>query len=220
LPGKPTGAAVAGSPGSQTLEFDAPGDDLLCGQVDHYEIATDSQGPIDESNFDQVTPLADAPATAAPGAHESLAAPVGAQRFVGLRAVDERGNVGRTVSFDLDSSACLPNDADCDGVQDGSDNCGTIYNPDQIDSDTDGLGDACDNCPSAANPGQEDADNDGIGDLCDSTPTGNGNGGNGSNGANGSKGGTNLTVSPGRGKRCKKPKHGQHKRKHCKKKKR
>jgi hypothetical protein len=35
-------------------------------------------------------------------------------------------------------------DADGDQIEDGVDNCPTVYNPDQADSDGDGIGDACD----------------------------------------------------------------------------
>lgn len=42
---------------------------------------------------------------------------------------------------------CLAcSDCDEDGVEDVDDNCGGVYNPDQIDADEDGLGDACDDC--------------------------------------------------------------------------
>ena len=47
-PGKPIGASVSGT----TVNFTAPGDDLLCGTADHYEIVT-SNDPIDGDNFDQ-----------------------------------------------------------------------------------------------------------------------------------------------------------------------
>jgi hypothetical protein len=58
-------------------------------------------------------------------------------------------------------------DADLDGVQNVSDNCPDIYNPQQIDIDGDTIGDLCDNCPAISNPGQTDSDDDGIGDACD-----------------------------------------------------
>ena len=36
-----------------------------------------------------------------------------------------------------------------------------------VDSDGDGIDDATDNCPTVANPDQDDADGDGVGDACD-----------------------------------------------------
>ena len=83
----------------------------------------------------------------------------------------------------LTLAACdQPNDLDHDGVDDKSDNCLVVKNPDQRDSDGDGQGDACDflndsdgdgvaderdNCPNAKNPDQRDGDGDGQGDACD-----------------------------------------------------
>ena len=79
--------------------------------------------------------------------------------------------------------ACdLPGDLDHDGVDDKTDNCLVVKNPDQRDSDGDGRGDACDfindrdgdgvadqrdNCPTVKNPDQRDSDRDGRGDACD-----------------------------------------------------
>ena len=75
-----------------------------------------------------------------------------------------------------------PRDLDHDGVDDKTDNCLVVKNPDQRDSDDDGQGDACDfrndgdgdgvadeldNCPTVKNPDQLDSDGDGQGDACD-----------------------------------------------------
>jgi hypothetical protein len=38
-------------------------------------------------------------------------------------------------------------DSDGDGIYDQSDNCVSVYNPDQEDADGDGIGDVCDDCP-------------------------------------------------------------------------
>jgi Ca2+-binding RTX toxin-like protein len=95
LPGKPGAIAI----GDGSVSFDAPGDDLLCGTADHYEIVT-SEDPVDESNFDAATPLAGAPSPAAPGTPESVSTE-GAARYLAVRAVDEQGNVGRVASVDL-----------------------------------------------------------------------------------------------------------------------
>ena len=76
-------------------------------------------------------------------------------------------------------------DSDGDGIVNGSDNCPTVFNPDQKDTDGDHIGDACDsdddndgipdtrdNCPLVSNPNQADSDHDGIGDACDSNSGG------------------------------------------------
>lgn len=89
-----------------------------------------------------------------------------------------------------------PTDMDGDGIDDGSDNCPTIFNPirpldNGIQADADGnmIGDACDggavdtgdidgdtipndidNCPSVPNTDQADRDMDMIGDVCDACP--------------------------------------------------
>ena len=63
-----------------------------------------------------------------------------------------------------------PSDTDGDGVPDSSDNCPSVYNPDQADTDLDGIGDACDPCPTVPNQILTDSDEDGVPDVCDNCP--------------------------------------------------
>ena len=67
-------------------------------------------------------------------------------------------------------SEIVQQDSDGDGINDDTDNCPEIPNPDQIDSDGDGLGDVCDNCPEVFNPDQLDGNGNGVGDLCEVIP--------------------------------------------------
>lgn len=64
-----------------------------------------------------------------------------------------------------------PLDDDGDGVGNGSDNCPSMFNPDQANSDGDSLGNACDNCDLVSNLSQTDTDGDGAGDACDNCST-------------------------------------------------
>ncbi len=57
--------------------------------------------------------------------------------------------------------------ADRDGILDPTDNCPTVFNPNQKDTDGDKIGDACDNCPTVANANQEDSNKNGVGDVCE-----------------------------------------------------
>src|SRR4029079_15323829 len=95
LPGKPMGASLTGS----QIKLTAPGDDLLCGTAASYEMVT-ANHPLDESNFDTGTPLAGAPAPEAAGTEQTFEVPAGAERYVAIRAVDDQGNVGRSVTLD------------------------------------------------------------------------------------------------------------------------
>jgi thrombospondin type 3 repeat protein len=53
----------------------------------------------------------------------------------------------------FDRGAPPPSDADNDGHPDGSDNCPSVFNPDQFDTDGDGLGNACDPTPNGEGGG-------------------------------------------------------------------
>lgn len=97
LPGVPDSEQL--SPDKTQLSFVAPGDDLLCGVVDHYEAVT-SGGSINASNFDSKEPLGGEPAPVDPGQSQTYDLPATAKRFVAIRAVDEEGNVGRIVVVD------------------------------------------------------------------------------------------------------------------------
>jgi hypothetical protein len=94
-PGKPTGATLSGG----EIGFDAPGDDLLCGSADHYQVVT-SDNPITGANFGQQPQLSGAPSPASAGSHQTFPVPAGARHYVAIRAVDEQGNVGRPVALE------------------------------------------------------------------------------------------------------------------------
>ena len=98
LPGKPYDLAIDGN----TLTFKAPGDDLMCGNVDHYEVAQ-SNGTITGSNFSAQEPASGAPAPAAPGTTQSMQLPPERRRFIAVRAVDEQGNVGPPAVTELNN---------------------------------------------------------------------------------------------------------------------
>jgi hypothetical protein len=183
LPGKPMGTQLNSGP-PRTVQTTAPGDDMLCGTADDYELVT-SNNPIDESNFDQATPLEPTPTPVAPGSQQTFAVPENSLRYLAFRAVDDQGSVGRVVQVDVCQGGAAPGDTDCDGVPNASDNCASAFNPDQTDLDGDGIGDACDpdsdndgvndgvdNCPEVQNADQVDTDGDGLGNACDPFPNG------------------------------------------------
>ena len=68
---------------------------------------------------------------------------------------------------DLGDTYQNADDYDDDGVEDSSDNCIRVQNPDQVDRDGDGTGDACDNCMVDWNEDQLDTDGDSMGNICD-----------------------------------------------------
>ncbi len=73
--------------------------------------------------------------------------------FSGLNPADIDGISIGFINCDPDSSSRVDYiqfsgfaDTDGDGVGNGSDNCPTVFNANQLDSDGDGMGDACDDC--------------------------------------------------------------------------
>jgi hypothetical protein len=96
-PGTPVNAHFT----SLSMTFTAPGDDLMCGKVDHYELVQ-SNSPITPQNFSQADPLSpSAPVTIAdPGKLQSIGLPSQTERFVAARPVDDQGNVGRPAALE------------------------------------------------------------------------------------------------------------------------
>jgi hypothetical protein len=101
-PGKPTNAKVLGS----ALVLTAPGDDLLCGTVDHYEVVT-SDAPITGRDFGNAFQLNPVTTPAAAGQSQTLNLAFALDRYVAVRAVDrpEGGNVGRIAVVDRSPGA-------------------------------------------------------------------------------------------------------------------
>lgn len=91
-PGAVEGARVADG----RVVWEAPGEDLLCGRAARYELVH-SNGRINGRNFATRTPLPDPPSPGKAGSEQSLELPGGVARNVGIRAVDEQGNVGPVV---------------------------------------------------------------------------------------------------------------------------
>jgi hypothetical protein len=100
IPGRPEDLALDASGG--TLSWKAAGDDLLCGNADHYEVVQ-SNAPITGANFASATPVSGAPSPAAPGTNQSMALPSTHDRYIGIRAVDEQGNVGPVATVEVAS---------------------------------------------------------------------------------------------------------------------
>src|SRR4029078_10850362 len=83
LPGAPMSIKAKGG----EISFLAPGDDLLCGTVDHYELATAKRAIAEDSSAD-AKQLGGAPAPKAAGAKQKLAVPKQSQGWLAIRAVD------------------------------------------------------------------------------------------------------------------------------------
>jgi hypothetical protein len=76
---------------------------------------------------------------------------------------------GGILMLHVDLTPGIPN-SDGDPLDDCTDNCLYMDNPDQADADGDGVGDVCDNCPAVPNADQADGDFNGVGDACAACP--------------------------------------------------
>ncbi len=80
------------------------------------------------------------------------------------------------INCDVVGAQPSADDSDGDGLANATDNCPTVWNPDQGDLDSDKQGDACDVCPIVANatvcpkPGPDDLDGDGVANATDNCP--------------------------------------------------
>jgi hypothetical protein len=92
LPGKPYDVSLSGD----TVSFKAPGDDLMCGTAQSYQVVQ-SNAQITGRNFASQEPVSGAPAPGTPGSTQPLTLAPDHKRFIGIRAVDDQGNVGPTV---------------------------------------------------------------------------------------------------------------------------
>jgi hypothetical protein len=88
-PGKPMDVALHGN----TLSWKAPGDDLLCGRADHYEVVVSDERPTTPRSFRAQKQVEDPPTPGDPGSPQSMGVPPGS-KTVSIRAVDDAGNVG------------------------------------------------------------------------------------------------------------------------------
>ena len=98
-PSTPTGLVVSG----KDLTFKAPGDDGQCGTATRYEIVT-SDSPITPENFASATPLANPPTPQPAGSTVTYTLPDHIQRYIGVRAIDDAGNVGWSAALDTAAS--------------------------------------------------------------------------------------------------------------------
>ncbi|MFL5908557.1 MAG: S8 family serine peptidase, partial [Solirubrobacterales bacterium] len=103
------------------ITFTSPGDDYGCGTPDRYQIVT-SDHHITPRNFSNADPLGNKP-DPVKGGKKVTYDPPAHQRFVGVRAVDDAGNIG--YSADLDTSA---------GPGPGPNNPGTVITKSKVNS--------------------------------------------------------------------------------------
>jgi hypothetical protein len=92
-PGVPFDIGTSGG----NLTFKAPGDDLLCGKAAAYQVA-EADFPLSGGTFFQGDQIPTTLKPAAPGTTQTLELGGKLERYVSIRAVDDQGNVGPTVT--------------------------------------------------------------------------------------------------------------------------
>jgi hypothetical protein len=102
-PYRPTALRAAAG---DVLAFTAPGDDYGCGTAARYQVAT-ADHPITPLNFAGARRLAGPPKPQKAGTRQRYTLP-SRERYVGIRAVDQAGNVGWTADIDFGRAASKP----------------------------------------------------------------------------------------------------------------
>ena len=156
-------------------------------------------GPGDQQSVDPLLgPLLDNGGPSPTHLLQPTSPAIDAGDAAGCPSVDQRGAARPTDGDGSGGAVCdigayercafSGSDADCDLVNDPSDNCPTVTNPSQAnvvhpgtfsgdaceDPDGDDLADSLDNCPDVANASQDDLDGDAIGNPCDGDRDGDG----------------------------------------------
>ena len=96
LPGAVGDAHVA----DRAVAFTAPGDDGTCGTAAAYEVVQ-SDAPVTGSDVASAEHVTGAPVPVEAGGRQTVPLTDVSKRYVAIRAVDEQGNVGRTVSVEV-----------------------------------------------------------------------------------------------------------------------
>jgi hypothetical protein len=88
-PGRPAGLSAR----EGRISLTAPGDDLLCGAADRYEVVR-AKRPVDGARFNRLRPVTAGAEPEAAGTRQAFDLPPGRGDTATVRAVDEQGNVG------------------------------------------------------------------------------------------------------------------------------
>jgi hypothetical protein len=95
-PGRPMDGVYRNLGVVDIVEFTPPGDDLLCGTPAKYELRQ-SDSPITAANWAAAAPMSGT-VESSTATRKLIPLPANPKRYVGVRAVDEQGNVGQPLS--------------------------------------------------------------------------------------------------------------------------